>query len=761
MKKQKLNISKDLIIERIQNYLYSFYAKDLSFAREKEVYDSLCRFVMEIVGKTWVASKKIKEGYEVYILSFEYLPGGFFKNISAKLEIEDQIKAAINEIGFDYDHILEFDKDPALGIGDMGMGSSYLINALTNAKIKATAYALRYESGDFKQSIENGVQLAESDSWLKDGSNFEHQKSFTNIIDIYDKKDKVTTYDMPIVSDDGSFVNTLRLFKSDPISDVDLKDFTKGDLIKAYENYINSSSLTKFLYVDDSTYDGKILRLKQEYFFAAASMRDFVRRYILYYKDIRNINKQTNVVINDIHPSLALVEFIRILKSEYNFSINEAIAYTREIFYHLVFSITDDSLEKYPVDEIRKMNQDLFNTIVEIQAELVKEDNYLPLIEDSFVIFKNINKSLSKEYIFLSKTLYEDRKSNDNTRYINMGTDTFTYGKSANPKLYNLLRDNGINDINTDRDKLNSLINNKRFSADLEEIKFENKEKLIKKLEKEKDINPYSIFDMQLSIMHEGKRQILNALAIAYEFFYLRDNSNTYYIPKTYIFSGKANEGYYVAKEAIKLIMALKKLVELDKIIREKIKIIFVENLNVSLQKFLYPACDIYSNLTNPLLDNMNFDILNTSINMSNILSTRGGIVNNLEEENLFYLLADSFKNYKNMKENKSYRAYDLLNNDEIVSYTTRHLINESYQNFPYNFKALLDEILLYNDSFNILLNLSELIKLRKEISFDFLDREKWTGNEIKNLIWSSEFNIDDVLQRKKSFVNENRKNKI
>lgn len=216
-----------------------------------------------------------------------------------------------------------------------------------------------------------------------------------------------------------------------------------------------------------------------------------------------------------------------------------------------------------------------------------------------------------------------------------------------------------------------------------------------------------------------------------------------------------------MAKEAIKLIMALKKLVESDKIIREKIKIIFVENLNVSLQKFLYPACDIYSNLTNPLLDNMNFDILNSAINMSNIISTRGGIINNLPTDNAFYLLGESFKDYKKMKNNKTYMAYNVLKNDDMVTYTTNNLINESYQNFPYNFKALLDEILLYNDSFNVLLNLSELINLRKNISLDYLDINKWTSNEIKNLMWSSEFSVDNILQRKKNFVNENRRNKI
>lgn len=747
-----MKINKDIIIERIQNYLYSFYAKDLSIAREREIYDCLCRFIMENIGKTWVDSKKIKEGYEVYILSFEYLPGSFLPNIIYKLGIEEEIRKAIDQIGFDYDSILSYDLDPALGIGDMGMGSSYLINALTDQKIKATAYALRYESGDFKQVIANGKQEVMGDSWLGHGSNWEHQKSFTNIIDIYGEDHKTITYDMPIVSSDASFVNTLRLFKSEPTTEIDVKDFSRGDIINAYEDYINNLSITQFLYVDDSSYEGKILRLKQEYFFAASAMRDFVRRYLLYYKDINNINKQTNVIINDIHPTLAFVEFIRILISEYDFTMAKAIEYTREIFYHIVFSITDDSLEKYPVDEIRKMSSDVYNTIIDIQSELSKTETFLPLIENGEVIFKNINIALSREYVFLSKVLFENKSISKNTSYMNMGSDRDLYAKSANPKLYDLLNEYKIKDFRKDSKKLSYLKDNKDFIDKVDQIKYKNKVNLIKYLGDDSSINPYSIFDLQVSLIHESKRQILNALEIAYEFFYLRDNTNAYFVPKTYIFSGKANEGYYVAKETIKFILALKKLIESDKIIKEKLKIIFVENTRIKDLRILYQASDIYSNLSHPLMDNQNFDILNSIYNMSNVLSTRGGIVENLDMANCFYLLDDDYKSYEKIRSERKYIANDIIYQNQIVKYTIDRLLNEPKESFPYDFKILYDEILLYNDSFNVLMDLENLVNLRKDISNDFINEEKWISNEIQNFIWSSEFNLDDLIKRKRSF---------
>lgn len=739
--------NKEIIIKRIQNYLYSFYAKDIKTARENEIYDCLCRYLMEIVGKKWVDTKKIKEGYEVYILSFEYLPGRFLGNVIYKLDLESEIRSALDEMGFSYENILKHDPEPDLGIADMGIGSSYLINELSNKKIKATAYALRYESGNFKQVIKDGMQRAETSSWLKNGSNWEHRKSFTNEIEIYGKKHKTITYDMPVISDDASFINTLRLFKSEPSKSISLSKFSKGEIIDAYDDYINNSAITEFLYVDDSSYEGKILRLKQEYFFSASAMRDFIRRYILYYKDIKNINKQTNVIINDIHPTLALIEFIRILKSDHNFSTKLAIQYTRDIFYHLVFSITDDSLERYPVDEIRKMNPDILTTITDVQNELLAEENFNPFIKDGFVIFRNINIALSKDYFFLSKSLSDNRKSNRSYSHVNLGTDKLMYAKSANSNLTEYLKNYDIDITKTDDfNKFKLLVKDKDFLDGLEKIKFKNKKSFVESLsDKEKNINPYSIFDMQLSIMHESKRQILNAMAIAYEFYFLRDNRNAYAIPKTYIFSGKANEGYFMAKETIKFIIALKNLLESDKVIREKLKIVYVENLSVGDLRKLYPACDVYSNLTYPLYDNQNFDILNSIFNMSNIMSTRGGIVDNIEKDNEFYLLDDSYKTYEKRRVNKSYKLEDVINHNKIVKYTIENLLKESRENFPYDFKSLYEEIILYNDSFEIFLDLENLINIRKKISNDYLNREIWTQKQIENILWANEFNLNYI----------------
>ncbi len=400
------------------------------------------------------------------------------------------------------------------------------------------------------------------------------------------------------------------------------------------------------------------------------------------------------------------------------------------------------------------MNADIFNTIMEVQNELIREKDFIPFIVEGNVVFKNINLVLSKEYVFLSKILADDRKEiSPKISYASLGTDKIVYAKSANKNLYKHLKYYDINSIHTDCNKFIKLKDDKSFINELEEIKFKNKLSLIEYLEVEGEgINPHSIFDMQLSIMHESKRQILNALAIAYEFYYLRDNSNAYFTPKTYIFSGKANEGYFMAKETIKFILGLKHLIESDPIIREKIKIVFVEDLGVRDLNYLYPACDIYSNLTLPLLDNQNFDILNSIFNMSNILSAKGGIIDNHGSGHDFYLMGDDYKTIKARSEERSYIASDFIYQNEIVKYTTDKLLNESSDSFPYDFRTLYDEILLYNDSFNVFYDLEALINVRRDISKDYLDKEKWVGQEIANIMWANSFNFNEIKKRKISF---------
>lgn len=747
-----MKTDKDFIVKRIQSFLYSFYAKNTENARINEVYDCLCRYLMEIIGQTWVQSKDLDNDKDYYILSFEYLPGKFIDRNIHRLKIKKEIQSALYKIGFNLDEILACEKEANLGVGDIGIGSSALINELANQKKRAVAYALRYENGNLKQKIVDGRQVEYSDFWLEQGSNWEHKKAFSYLIDIDGRKNKSIAYDMPILSDDASFVNTLRLFKSDVVNPINIEDFSRGDFLKAYDDYINISSINKFLYIDDSTYEGKIFRLKQEYFYSVSAVRDIFRRHNKRHGGIEGIEKNIRIFSHDIHPSLALIEFIRILTKDYDYDMAKAIKISRSVFDHVAFSITDDSVEDYDIEMIRRINPEIMDTIIEIQKSLQIISNDMSLVKNGVVSFRNINKYLSKDYHYLSKIISDNRENDINHSYFNYGTDRILYAEDTNRELVKIFKNYDIHDFsNHEINKLKELKTNKNFLNDLENVKYSNKMKFAEIIKNRMGdiINPYSIFDIQLSIMHESKRQILNCLSISYRYYMFKYNSNLKLTPTTYIFSGKANEGYFMAKETIKFIIALKKMIDKDKFIREKIKIAFIEDLNVKKITEILPAVDIYSNLTLPTLDNQNFHILNAIFNMSNILTSKGGIVDNLKDDNSFYTFGADFKNVKKMNQDNSYNANEFYYDSDIVKFTIDNLLNESYDSFPYNFKTIYDQLLMYNDSFKCFYDLEDLINTRKSIENDYLDIEKWTYHQINNILWANNFRLDEVINKK------------
>ena len=747
-----MKTDKEFIIERIQSFLYSFYAKNIENARINEVYDCLCRYLMESIGKTWVKSKALANDKDYYILSFEYLAGKFINRNIHRLEIKEQLRSALDEMGFDLDEVLACEKEADLGVSDIGIGSSALINELANQKKRAVAYALRYENGNLKQKIIDGRQVEYSDFWLEQGSNWEHKKTFSYNLKIDGRDNKSIAYDMPILSDDSSFVNTLRLFKAEVANPLSIEDFSKGDLFKAYDDYINISSINKFLYIDDSTYEGKLLRLKQEYFYSASAIRDIFRRHKKRHGGIDGIEDNIKIFSHDIHPSLALIEFIRILYKNYDYKIEEAIKIARKVFDHIAFSVTDDSVEVYDIDMIRRINSEIMDAIIEIQKSLQFHSKDLYLVKNGKVYFRNINKYLSGSYHYLSKTVSDERLNDINHSYFNYGTDRILYSESVNTELNELLKKYKINSLNNDEiSKIENLSNDDEFIKALDDVKFKNKCKLaeIVKNRLGEEINPYSIFDIQFSIMHESKRQILNCLSIAYKHYMLKYNTNLKMAPTTYIFSGKANEGYFMAKETIKFILALKKMIDQDKFISEKIKIIFIEDLDVEKITEILPAVDIYSNLTLPTLDNQNFHILNSIFNMSNIISSKGGIVENINEDNAFYTFGKDFKTIKKLDSENSYNANEFYYDSKVVKFTIDNLLNESYENLPYDFKTIYDQLLMYNDSFKTFYDLESLIETRKVIEEDYLDVDKWVKKQIKNIIWANNFRLDEVINRK------------
>lgn len=737
----------NIIIKRIQNFLYSFYAKDIKDARINEIYDGLCNALMQEIGKKWVDSKSDYKDKNVYILSFEYLPGKFLQNNIRKLNLEKDIRQALDKLDLTLEDILEVEKEASLGTGEIGVGSYYLLNELTNRKIKTIAYALGYENGNMKQVIKDGRQYEYSDYLLSESKNWEHRKGFSYEIKINGSSLRAQPYDLAILNDCGDYVNTLRLWKSIPINNINFREFSKGDLNKAYNDYIQANSITQFIYLDNSTYEGKLLRLKQEYFYAYASINDILRRYMKVNEDISKIINHVKIIGNDIHPALSIIIFINLLNSQFKLSYEKCIEFSRKIFDHIVFLVTEDSYETYHMDMIKNLDENLYETIINIDEILKNCDFNYYLLKDNYLILDNINKYLSGCYYITSKYLFTENQFEDkydHIKQVNFGIDRIMYLENNNKKLMRAFKNFNIkSSCKTELIKISNLTDDDNFISQIDNVKLANKIDFLNKYRLRK-INPFSIFDMQVGRFHEAKRQLLNALSIARIYYLLKDNCNLYIAPTTYIFSGKANEGYFIAKETIKFIIALKNMIESDRLIKDKIKIVFIEDYNVGKSLDLYKVCDVYSDLTLPKYDNNNFEILSSIFNFSNVVTSKGGIISNNLTENEFYV-------FDRLEDIGNYYANDFYYSNESLKLTIDNLINEKYGNFSYDFKIIYDYLINYNDVYGIFKDFDNLNELRLEVSRDYFDRNKWIRKEIKNLLWANEFdyrnNIINLLK--------------
>lgn len=738
----------NFILKRIQNFLYSFYAKDVEDARINEIYDGLVKALLQDIGKNWSDSKKYYEGKELYILSFEYNPGKFLSSAIKSLNYEKEVDQCLSILGLSMNDLIAYEREASLGNSEIGFGSWYLAKELSKNKIKSISYALRYESGGMKQKIIDGSQFINSNEWLYKGNKWEHKKAFSYIIKMENKQLKSVAYDMPIFNEENDYVNTLRLWKAESINKINYLNNTSGDLKNFYNDYIDNNSLTQFLYLDNSTYEGKLFRLKQEYFYSVSSVQDILRRYFKKEDDIRKIDQKIKIIISDIHPSLAILEFIRCLNVGYGLELDECVKLSKNIFNHIGFLLTPDSREYYDIEMIKLIDESMYDEIINLD-KYCKDKFDLNIIENQQLRYDRVNYCFVGKYFYLSKTFVENYKIDyKKFSYINFGIDRDMYSSSNNINLKNVLNNYGI-DINNDisLEKLNNLKNNSNLVDDLEEAKYKNKLSFIESfdLDKNKSLSPYSIFDMQLTMFHEAKRQLLNAINIASIYYMLKENSNISISPTTYIFSGKANDGYYMAKEIIKFIFALKYMIDKDRLIKEKIKIIFIEDLNVEKLKLIYPACDVYSNLILPIFDNQSFEMMHSIFNFSNAISTKGGVLSNFNKENKIYTFGKTYDEL--VRTQKTYSANDFYYKNDIIKITVDNLINEDYNNLPYNFKNIFDYIISYNDSFLIFKDNKDLLDTRLKLGKDYLDKRKWINNEISNILWAKEFNLDKNLE--------------
>ncbi|MDO4594847.1 MAG: glycogen/starch/alpha-glucan phosphorylase [Tissierellia bacterium] len=413
------NIIVKELSDSIQKYLYSNYAKEIEDARPKELYFALTNALMEIIGKTWVNTKKFKSDENIYILSFEYMPGKLLELYLHKLDIIEEAKKSISKADVELKELLDIEKEPALGFGELGVGSSLMLEALTNEKIKTVAYAMKYENGDMIQKIIDNEQVEYPNLWGNKKILWQHKKGFNYYHDIFSRKVKAEVFDLPVLNNKKDFVNTLRMFSAKYL---DLKHTLKDKI--DYKNRFKDISLTEFLYVNIGE-DSKKYRLAQEYFYACNCIEDIFRRHFKQRNKIEDFKDKNKIIVNEIHPTLSLIEFINVLKTGYGYSIENSVDLAKEVFYHFSFQVSEDSYETYPIEMIKELNERLYFTIIELNEFLNKRQE--AIIKEGNLIFRNVNLFLSRKYIFSSKII-RDYKQKNNKRKLDF-SNIYRYKK--------------------------------------------------------------------------------------------------------------------------------------------------------------------------------------------------------------------------------------------------------------------------------------------------------------------------------------------
>lgn len=754
--------NKERIKKLIKDYLLILYLKDVNSARSYELYDSVAHSLRSFLSKDWYETKKEHNREKTsYLLSFEYLPGKGLTRIAKNLGLYEDLRESLFELGIDFEKLVEEEKEPSLGNGSMGINSHELLNEYANNEQMALGYGLRYKGGMFNQEIINGAQMEEGEYWLNREVPWEHKKGFEYKIEFKDFTVKAIAYDMPVVGYKNHFINTFRLWSTEFPDGVDFETFSSGNLLEAFELKNKSDSIVEFLYPENTSGPGRELRLYQEYFFVSASIQDIFRRFFSADSNrvIEDIDKFVDIKINDIHPILAIAEFIRILTVEYKQDIYFAIKKAKNIFSYVNFGIVNESFENWNLDQIGNVCPKLLDTLYSIdrinkEENIGRKDEYLPIINDNSVSLFNLALYGSNSIYALSsnhkeeiKYLINDEQYHKNVKNIKMGTSHINWLVDNNDLLSDYIYDL-VGDFANDvllLENLKYFENDKAVLEDIKLIKEKNKKDFTRKVLKNRNItiNPYSIFDMQLERIHEYKRQLLNGLNIAYLYFMLRENPNLFIPERTYFFSGKASKTYFFAKEVIKFINALAYMINKDLLIKDKIKIVFIPNINITKLEEASKACDIYENLSSSLKEtgvghSYSF-MMNGAINLSTTNGALDRSIKDVTDEDLIY----TFDRDQEL-------AYESLENiyysNSKMRFTIDHLINSRYNIFPYDFNIIYRMLLQYNDGYDVVRDMTNYSDAHKKISYDFYDVDNWNKRVLKNIAYSNNFAMKNTL---------------
>ena len=793
-----VKLNKNKFKQSFETKMYSLYAQSIKDATDEQLLNVLCSVIKDIISKKWV-DNKLDSQKEVYYFSIEFLLGRQLKSNLLNLGIEDVVRTGLKELNIDLDNLINAESDPALGNGGLGRLAACFLDSMASLDISGHGYGIRYKYGLFEQKFINGYQVEVPDNWLTQGGyvwetvrpNKAIVVKFEGNVNLVDKNGRLEVnhtdyipvmampYDIPIIGYRNNSINTLRLFKSEVLS----RDFgpltihaknSYGSYEDALKYKYYAEEISQVLYPNDSNYAGRLLRLKQEYFFVSAGIQDIIRKYKKNKLDIKKLNEKVAIHINDTHPTLCIPELMRILLDEEKLSWDEAWNITINTVSYTNHTIMTEAMERWPKEMLKTLLPRIYMIIEEIDRRYMHEleeskydhdkiyrmsiidNNDIKMANLSIVGSHSVNGVAKLHTELLKKEVLKDFYDHEPEKFNNK-TNGIAHRRwliSSNTELSDLITGLISEDWKTDTRKLKELEAHRNDKAVLEkigQIKYNNKERLAKFI-KEKydiDVNPNSIFDVQIKRLHAYKRQLLNALHILHLYHELLENPNFDMEPRTFIFGAKAAPGYYLAKCIIKFINSLAEKINNDPRIDNKIKVVFIENYDVSKAELIIPAADVSEQISTTTKEASGTGNMKLMMNGAITLATLDGanieIFDQVGEDNIviFGLSANEVLNYNKFG---GYSALDLYNSNRVIKRVVDDLVNGFIPNMEKEGRQIYDSLITYNDEYFVLRDMENYIEAQEKIDRLYKNKEKWNEMALINIANSGVFSSDRTI---------------
>ncbi|MCB5557109.1 glycogen/starch/alpha-glucan phosphorylase [Blautia wexlerae] len=796
---------KEAFKKSVKDNVKFLYRKTIEEATQEQIFQAVSYTVKDVIIDNWLETQKAYDEQDpktVYYMSMEFLMGRALGNNLINLCAYGEVKEALDELGFDINCIEDQEPDPALGNGGLGRLAACFLDSLATLNYSAYGCGIRYHYGMFKQKIENGYQIEVPDNWLKNGYPFELRRPeyakevhFGGFVRVeYDPEKggnkfihegyqavKAIPYDMPITGYDNDVVNTLRIWDAEPIVDFELDSFDKGDYKKAVEQENLARNIVEVLYPNDNHYAGKELRLKQQYFFVSASLQAAIDKYKKKHSNIKKLYEKVTFQMNDTHPTVAVAELMRILMDEEGLGWDEAWEVTTKSVAYTNHTIMSEALEKWPIELFSRLLPRVYQIIEEINRRFILEiqakypGNYekikkMAIIYDGQVKMAHLAIAAGYSVNGVARLHTEILKNQELKDFYEMMPQKFnnkTNGITqrrfllhANPLLADWITEHIGPDWITDLPQLKKLAvyaDDDKALQEFMNIKFKNKERLAKYILEHNgvEVDPHSIFDVQVKRLHEYKRQLLNILHVIYLYNQIKMHPEMEFYPRTFIFGAKASAGYATAKKIIKLINSVADVVNNDASINGKIKVVFIENYRVSNAEWIFAAADVSEQISTASKEASGTGNMKFMLNGAPTLGTMDGAnVEILEEvgaENafIFGLSSDEVINYEN---NGGYDPNVIYNTDEEIRQVLMQLINGTFSNDTELFRDLYDSLLNTKntdraDRYFILADFRSYADAQKRVEAAYRDEKGWAKKALLNTACSGKFTSDRTIQ--------------